>query len=357
MADTMFRVALDRVFPGCANLDPPTQPPEADSELNLEQCLSWPMLWPKELIRVDSCFTTPQQNEPFAAQPADLDHDDNDARVEDFLVDYDEVLPAASEGPLDDTQVAGPSQGPPSCRADQTEKFCSRRLFSSQGAPEAAAFSPGDPAGLSQDTLKEALQDSFVQRSRKTTGRKRIKKRAFDSSSQPVEGCRKPIRVQDKVPMINWHPIHELGKPMLPANFLEMVTSDMRSLHSSILYVESNLAKDDNPTYPLFIGKVPEGLGFVDQYPGDLFFLRFNDIFDMFHMNALHPSMVRLVALSLAHQLIKENTRNVAIMDPFYMQEMFLNNPKGKVVATKYIEDFFADHPSKNIFLLPYFPE
>ena len=106
MADNMFRVALDRVFPGCANLDPPTQPPEADSELNLEQCLSWPMLWPKDLIRVDPSFTTPEQNESFA-EPADH-HDDNAARVEDFLVDYED-LPAARQGPLDDTLVAGPS--------------------------------------------------------------------------------------------------------------------------------------------------------------------------------------------------------------------------------------------------------
>src|ERR1041385_5793959 len=109
---------------------------------------------------------------------------------------------------------------------------------------------------------------------------------------------------------LNWHEIHELGKPMLPPKLLEIVTSDMRNLHNAILYVETNLAKDDNPTYPLYIGKVPEGLGFVDKYPGDLFFLRFNDIFDMFHMNALHPSMVRLAALSLAHQLIKENSGN-----------------------------------------------
>jgi hypothetical protein len=264
------------------------------------------MLWPKDLIRLDPSFITPEQNEAFA-EPADH-HDDDDVRVEDFLVD-DHDLPAASQGPLDDTQVTGPSQGPPRS---------TRRLFSSQGAPEAAPFSPRDPAGLSQDTLQEALQDSFVQpASRKTTGRKRAKKRAFDSSSQPVEGCRKPIRVQDKVPIINWHEIHELGKPMLPPKLLEIVTSDMRNLHNAILYVETNLAKDDNPTYPLYIGKVPEGLGFVDKYPGDLFFLRFNEIFDMFHMNALHPSMVRLAALSLAHQLIKENTPNIAIMDPF----------------------------------------
>jgi len=136
-----------------------------------------------------------------------------------------------------------------------------------------------------------------------------------------------------------------------------MMIGDMRSLHDGVLYVEKNLIKEDNSTYPFYIGKVPQGLGFVDKDPADLFFMRFNDIFDMFHMKALHPSMVRLVALSMAHQLIKENTPNIAIIDPFYMQEMFVNTPKGKVVVTKYIKDFFMDHPSKNIFLMPYFPE
>src|ERR1041385_4668095 len=80
--------------------------------------------------------------------------------------------------------------------------------------------------------------------------------------------------------------------------------------YEKFVFSAPNPNKDDNPTYLLYMGKVPEGLGFVDKYPGDLFFLRFNDIFDMFHMNALHPSMVRLAALSLAHQLIKENSGN-----------------------------------------------
>src|ERR1041385_7691493 len=123
--------------------------------------------------------------------------------------------------------------------------------------------------------------------------------------------------------------------------------------YEKFVFSAPNPNKDDNPTYLLYMGKVPEGLGFVDKYPGDLFFLRFNDIFDMFHMNALHPSMVRLAAQSLAHQLIKENTPNIAIMDPFYMAEQFLKHPKGKIAATKYIEDFFVDHPSENIFPMP----
>ena len=48
-----FRVTLARVFPGYEDLDPPHQPPGADSELKLGQCLTWPLKWPKALIRLD----------------------------------------------------------------------------------------------------------------------------------------------------------------------------------------------------------------------------------------------------------------------------------------------------------------
>ena len=58
MSEDMFRVTLDRVFPDCESFDPPSQPPDADSQYNLGQCLGWLMLWPKELIRLDSPITT-----------------------------------------------------------------------------------------------------------------------------------------------------------------------------------------------------------------------------------------------------------------------------------------------------------
>ena len=53
MPEDVFRVTLTRVFPGCGALDPPSQPAQADSELNLEQCVVWPLTWPKALIRLD----------------------------------------------------------------------------------------------------------------------------------------------------------------------------------------------------------------------------------------------------------------------------------------------------------------
>ena len=74
-------------------------------------------------------------------------------------------------------------------------------------------------------------------------------------------------------------------------------------------------------------------------------------------MYALHPSMVRLVALSMAHQILKENTPGIAILDPYYMKEMFLSTPKGRAKASQYIGGFFGTHHEKNIFLMPYFPE
>jgi hypothetical protein len=56
-----------------------------------------------------------------------------------------------------------------------------------------------------------------------------------------------------------------------------------------------------SPTYPLFVAKVSEGIGFVHKHPADVFFLRIEDIFSIFHMNRLHENMVRLFALSEAY--------------------------------------------------------
>jgi hypothetical protein len=64
-----------------------------------------------------------------------------------------------------------------------------------------------------------------------------------------------------------------------------------------------------DPAYPIFTVKVPEGLGFVEEHPTDVLFLRFDDIFNMFHMKRLHPTMVRLFALNMAHHVMKEKTQ------------------------------------------------
>jgi hypothetical protein len=54
----MFRVSVVRVFLGCKDLDPPYQRPDADSKLKLGGCLSWPLIWPKALIRAENITTS-----------------------------------------------------------------------------------------------------------------------------------------------------------------------------------------------------------------------------------------------------------------------------------------------------------
>ena len=74
-------------------------------------------------------------------------------------------------------------------------------------------------------------------------------------------------------------------------------------------------------------------------------------------MRELSPSIVRLVALSMQYQIYVERTPDVFIIDPCWMQQQFVNNPRGKIRVTKFIEDCFVNNPAKKIFLLPYFPE
>jgi hypothetical protein len=59
----------------------------------------------------------------------------------------------------------------------------------------------------------------------------------------------------------------------------------------------------------------------------------------------------------MAHDIIVERRGRVAIMDPFYLDELFLDAPGNRVIVLKYIEDFMVDNKDKDFFLMPYFPE
>ena len=88
-----------------------------------------------------------------------------------------------------------------------------------------------------------------------------------------------------------------------------------------------------------------------------MLFIRFDDIFDMLHMNALSPSLFRLMALSMEHQILRENTPNTSVIDPFYMLDGWLQSPGGRRRATEFLESCFLKNDKKDTFLLPYFPE
>lgn len=139
---------------------------------------------------------------------------------------------------------------------------------------------------------------------------------------------------------------------------LKSLPTNLSSLHDAVLTKEKDLLKSRNdPNYPVFSVKVPTDFGFVDTFPADVFFLRFDHIFDMFHMKTLDASLVRLYALHLANLIANDpNMHDVAVGDPYYMHAHQLVSIDGRLVMREYIEDFMVKHKAKKLMLLPYFP-
>jgi hypothetical protein len=112
-----------------------------------------------------------------------------------------------------------------------------------------------------------------------------------------------------------------------------------------------------HPTYPIFAIKVLEGWGFVNRPLGDLFYLRFDDTFNMLNTKRLHCRMVRLCVLSLAYQATREKTPGITILDPYFMAESTFTSPEGQTLMTELLQSFFTVNKDKDNILLPYFAE
>ena len=139
---------------------------------------------------------------------------------------------------------------------------------------------------------------------------------------------------------------------------LKSLSANLSSLHDAVLTKEKGLLKSRNdPNYPVFSIKVPTDLGFVDTFPADVFFLRFENIFDMFHMKSLDDSLVRLFAPHLARLIASNpNMDDVAVGDPYYMHAHKLVSHEGRLAMREYIDYFMVKHKAKKMMLLPNFP-
>ena len=105
---------------------------------------------------------------------------------------------------------------------------------------------------------------------------------------------RPAARVLDRL-STPWRKMHYLDSPMLPSEILKDMGGSIKDVHDSIMYLEDQLLREKNPRYPVHVVKVPTNVGFVDGYPVDLFFIRFEDIFRLLHMFRMDKSLVRLI--------------------------------------------------------------
>ncbi|KAK1664319.1 hypothetical protein QYE76_052478 [Lolium multiflorum] len=385
MEDDVYRVEVDRALPGYEDLFPPNQPHGADDEdpLNLASLKGWVLLWPKTLIRINTYSGSTASKDKHLAAPQVSVPPRQPAAPVVSAPPQQPAAPVVSAPPQQPAApvVSAPPQQPAAPEAEEYEredfqwdiptssqvvhedapapKFgCSKKLFDSQETAEEE--NPEEVAAvavkkmLSPNTLRAtvtAVGDGPVLQPKK---RKRANKK--DAKDKAAAKDKDKVALLDKLPN-NWRPLHHLGEPMLPEHVLNLLTGDMASLHNQVQYLERQLLKSKNPSYPLFVAKVPTGMNFVEKYPADLCFIRFNDIFSIYRMQMLHFSVVRLVALSLSSQIVKEGTPTIAIMDPFYMRESIICNAGDRAIATRQVEDFMLANIKKGAILIPYFPE
>ena len=376
MSDSVHRVKISRVLRGCDDLEPPIQPPGADEEEPsvLRSCFGLFLLWPKSMIRLGTAGAiTPQTTAPpvvpaTSGGKAPLPpspsppRGGSDDHVDDMHMAQD---PAEDDEDWNDHFFSTQFGNEEDLAGCPTEKATiTKRLFGSQETPPACAFTESAdttnrPFILSPDTLHRAAGAQIAVPARSPKGKKG-RKRKSSSSSQPVASTTaNPIRFRDGPPRpegIMWR-IHVAGEPMLPKNLRKLASSELQSVHDGMLMIERRLLSEKDPSHPVFVVKVPPGLGFVDNAPADLFFLRFDGIFNMFHLYPLHYTMVRLFSLSLAMQIIRENTPGIAIVDPYYMRDGCLGSPAERRIVASYLKRIFVANKTKEYILVPYFPE
>jgi hypothetical protein len=178
------------------------------------------------------------------------------------------------------------------------------------------------------------------------------------SSSQPIP---KRIRADDMVPRTpdGLTRCHEAGKVILPKDMEHLGSGPMIALQENIQFLESILLKDKDPNYPVFTVKVPAAnLNFVQADPADIFFIAFEDVFNLFHGKRLDYNLVRLYAINLQMKIKRERPPNVAVADPYYMRDsQLVDGSSTRTKAVWYLQSFMLMNKEKNTILLPVFPE
>ncbi|KAK1604853.1 hypothetical protein QYE76_028526 [Lolium multiflorum] len=132
----------------------------------------------------------------------------------------------------------------------------------------------------------------------------------------------------------------------------------MLPLQHTIHYLESTLLKEKDPNYPVFSVKVPSDQNFVNEDPADIFFIAFEDVFNLFHSKRLDYNLVRLYAINLQMKINRERPPHIAVADPYYMRDSQLQDGSStRTKAVRYLESFMLMNKEKNTILLPVFPE
>src|SRR4051812_24289881 len=119
---------------------------------------------------------------------------------------------------------------------------------------------------------------------------------------------------------------------------------------------EKSLLASKDPGYPLYAVRVSPGMGYVDTTPAEVFFLRFDHIFEMFLTRRLDFTIVRLFALHMSFVIKREEISQIAVADPYYMHESLSLSDYELKIVREYIENLMLMNKEKEMVLVPYHP-
>nr|XP_020170920.1 uncharacterized protein LOC109756497 [Aegilops tauschii subsp. strangulata] len=149
---------------------------------------------------------------------------------------------------------------------------------------------------------------------------------------------------------------HVAGKLILPPKPLEAISGDLRRLHDHVLSIEIILLASKNPGYPLYAVHVPEGKFYVDTRPAEVFFLRFEHIFEMFLTRQLDFTIVHPFALHMNSVITREQVSQTCVANPYYMDESLSLGDFERKTAREYLKNFMIRNKDQEIVLLHYHP-
>jgi hypothetical protein len=99
---------------------------------------------------------------------------------------------------------------------------------------------------------------------------------------------------------------------------------------------------------------VPENHHFLTEDPARLIHVKFVDIWKIFNLSLISPSIVRLWALYLAKENRWLNKHIYAVMDPFHLYEDKSNSPAGMKNMVDCLLAAMLSHTETPYLLVPY---
>ena len=217
---------------------------------------------------------------------------------------------------------------------------------------------------VTPNTLKGTVQEALTDEPTPPQKGKKQRAQKTDYSKPPNAGSQRSVQKSQKLVEkdIEDSPgvspgVHYPGHRILHTSSYIRMLYDVRYLHDDIPRKEKSAKisfTTPNENRPVYTVMVPRGVGFLVDFPADIFYIDFRDIFNLLHLYSIEgSSLLRLRALHLSRKARAKNL-SVVVADPYHIHEDNLKDREGVKVMTNYLAEFLVENKETNYLLVLY---